>query len=109
MRSSNHEELIEAVIRHTDMGVEEIAEAARCGADAGWSGFTYNHQAAAFFDEHQDLIWELLCADAEAMGHDNPLQMVASFNRIDMAGTFTGLKVLLSWYALEEAGRALEC
>ena len=106
---SKQEELIEAVIRHTDMEAHEIAEAAKFGADTGWSGFTYNHQAAAFFDEHQDLIWELLCADAEAMGHDNPLQMVASFSRIDMASTFTGLKVLLSWYALEAAGHALGC
>ena len=79
MRSSNHEDLVKAVMRHSGMEAEEIAEAARHGADAGWSGFIYNDEAAAFFDEHQDLIWELVCEDAAEMGHDNPLQMVASF------------------------------
>ena len=34
--------------------------------------------------------------------------MVAEFNRVDMAETFTTLKVLLAWYALEEAGHILQ-
>ena len=106
---SKQEELIEAVLRRTDMEAHEIAEAAKLGGDKGWSGFTYSHQAAAFFDDHQDLIWSLLCEEAGGLGYENPLQLIASFNRTDMADTFTGLKVLLSWYALEEAGRAIEC
>ena len=36
-----------------------------------------------------------------------PCRWLPASNRIDMASSFTGLKVLLSWYALETAGRVL--
>lgn len=93
---------------HSSLEAEAIAQAGVVGADAGWSGFIYNHEAAAFFDAHEELIWDLLHEDANEMGHKSPMEMIATFSRIDMAETFTGLKVLLSWYALETAGRALQ-
>ena len=109
MRTNNHDKLIAAVMRHSGLSAEEIIEASRFGADQGWSGFTYNDDAAAFFDEHQELIWEVLCDENAENGDANAVQMLAGFNRIDMASSFMGLKVLLAWYALERAGQAIEC
>ena len=45
------------MIKQSGLEPEAIIEASQVGADMGWSGFIYNGEAAAFFDEYQDLIW----------------------------------------------------
>ena len=72
--TNKHKQLLKAVVEHSGLEAEAIAEAGVVGADAGWSGFVYNHEAATFFDEHHELIWDLLCEDAEDMGSGNPVQ-----------------------------------
>jgi len=103
-----YEQLLQAIQKHADLDTEEIIEAGQHGADAGWSGFIWDHEAAAFFDAHADLIWELLTSMAEEMGYANPMALVATFNRGDMLNRPQGFKVLLAWYALEEVGWYLE-
>jgi|GEM_PF-3065890 len=103
-----HGQLVAAIQKHSDLSKEEIIEAGQYGADAGWSGFIWNDEAAAFFEANETLIWELLASMAEECGYKNPLDLVATFRRSDMLETPQGFKVLLAWFALEEAGRYLE-
>lgn len=105
---SSTEQLVAAVMDHSGMEREQIIEAGRVGADMGWSGFIYNIEAAAFFDQHAELIWDHLVQLAEDLGEPNPAALIASFNRADMMHSFQGFKVLLAWFALEEAGRSLD-
>ena len=101
------DQLLEAIRQHTDLDDDQIMEAATHGADCGWPGFSYNHEAAEFFDRHDQLIWEHLRESAEDLGERSPVSLIASFGRADMAETFQGLKVLLAWFALEEVGHHL--
>ena len=101
-------QLVEAVKSHSGLDDSDLLNAARHGADAGWSGFIYNGEAAEFFDRHADLVWEVLCNLADDLGEPNPIALIASFGRIDMADSYQGFKVLLAWFALEEAGRHLD-
>lgn len=100
-------QLLEAIRQHAELEDEQIIEAATHGADCGFPGFTYNHEASEFFDQHDELIWEHLSQYAEEMGERSPVSLIASFGRADMAETFQGLKVLLAWFALEEVGHYL--
>lgn len=106
--ASLQERLYKAVKAYSEMEDDQLREAARHGADAGWPGFIYNDEAAEFFDRHADLIWEALCDLADSLGEPSPIALIAGFNRIDMTHSHQGFKVLLAWFALEEAGRYLE-
>ena len=75
------------------------------GADTGWGGFTYTSECVEFFDEHEDTIMGMLQEAADDFGYSNVQELVASFNRADMADTMDGYKNLLAWYALEEVAR----
>lgn len=100
--------LAAAVITHSGLERDQIIEAARVGADKGWSGFIYNIEAAAFFDQHDELIWDHLTQLADDLGEPNAAALIASFGRADMMHSYQGFKVLLAWFALEEAGRTLD-
>ncbi len=84
--------------------MEEITE---YGADQGWGGFTYTTECAEFYQEHKDVIWDLLYDGAESFGYTDPLKFIATFNRADMAATREGFETLLAWYALERVARSL--
>ena len=84
--------------------MEEITE---YGADQGWGGFTYTTECAEFYQEHKDVIWDLLYDGAESFGYTDPLKFIATFNRADMAATREGFETLLAWYALERVAHSL--
>ena len=97
-------EMIRAIRNHSGMNLSEIAEVAKHGADAGFPGFIYTSDAVKFYQEHHDKIWQMLWEDAEGLG-TTPIQMIADFNRADMATTYDGFANLLAWYALERAAQ----
>lgn len=100
-------ELIEKIKAHGSLDVDDIRSAGKHGADSGYGGFTYTKDAAQFYQENKELIWELLVESAEDQGMNVPT-MIGSFGRVDMAETPDGFENLLAWFALEEAGRWLE-
>jgi hypothetical protein len=99
---------LERITEHSGMERDEVIEAGKYGADAGWPGFTYTTDAAAFTAKHRSDIWEMLSEDADEYGHKSVLEFVGSFTRADMADTPDGLDNLLAWYVLESVGHALE-
>jgi len=101
------DELIEAIREHSGMENDEIMEAGENGADAGWPGFTYTGDTVDFYEKHADLIWPILTEQADDMGEKHPLALIASFNTAGQVDNDSAFKNLLSWFALEEAGRYL--
>ncbi len=57
---------------------EDLAEVARHGADAGWSGFTYHTDTLRFYAHHKADILKLAEDMASDLGEDM-LAMIASF------------------------------
>lgn len=104
----DYDDLLAAVREHSNMGDDELREAAEHGADAGWPGFTYTADGAEFTRKNAELIYNLLGEEADDLGYPNVAAFVASFNRADMADTRDGFDCLLSWWALEAAGRYLD-
>lgn len=100
-------ELLEAIEEHSGLTRSEIHQAGEHGADAGWGGFTYTSDGADFTRANRELVWTLLAEEAESMGAESLAAYVASFNRSDMADDAMGFDCLLSWWALETAGRFL--
>ncbi|MEO0514740.1 MAG: hypothetical protein AAF086_05525 [Planctomycetota bacterium] len=107
-RSEIRKQLINAIREHAELDDEQMIDAANYGADAGFSRFIYTDDAAAFFDRHGDLIWDLAVELVENLGEANPLAMIAKFGRSDMSHSLNGFKTLMAWFALEEAGRHLK-
>lgn len=106
--SATYRNLIEAIKQHSGMDEESIREAGDHGADAGWPGFTHTIDGADFYRANSEAIDELLQEMADSFGHKDVAELVASFNRSDMANTRDGRDCLLAWFALEEVGRWLE-
>ena len=81
----------------------------------GWRipGFTYYEDTAAFYDEHHDLIWEVLGDECDASGYESPLALIADFKGAWTAGRpwrrqlwgDGSFKNLLAWYALQYVAR----
>ena len=82
--------------------LDDIAEH---GASWGVPGFTYYAETAAFYDEHHDLIWEVLGDECDAAGYKSPLAMIADFIVVRTAWNDISFKNLLAWYALEYVAR----
>jgi len=101
-----YERLLAAIREHSKMEDSQVIEAGEHGADSGWPGFTYTSDCVEFYRGHERLIWELLEETADQMGMQ-PLELVASFTRADMARSPDGFANLLAWFALEEVGRWL--
>ena len=83
------------------------------GASWGVPGFTYYAETAAFYDEHHDLIWEVLGDECDASGYESPLALIADFKGAWTAGRpwrrqlwgDGSFKNLLAWYALQYVAR----
>ena len=99
--------LLRAIREHGSLELQDIIDAGEHGADAGWSGFTYYGDTTDFYRANEGLLWELLAADADAFGYASVPAFVGSFVRADIADDRTGFECLVSWYALETAGRWL--
>lgn len=111
-----------AVIRHCGdwQGFKDIAEdVANHGADAGFGGWTYYHETAAFTRKNKGAIMEALQADAQECGI-GLLELVQSFRCIGKdysideigkaiyAGKGDAVEIVyngLAWYALEAVAR----
>jgi len=93
--------LIQAVRDHSGMDDEQIIDAGQHGADAGWPGFTYYNDTIAFYDQHEDAIYEFAADYADQMGYDNIPSLVASFRRANDCDSVTGYKNLMAWFVLE--------
>lgn len=78
------------------------------GADAGYPSITYTSDCVEIYQQFESEIWEMLCEDAEDMGLDSPVHLIAQFNRIDMTATPEQFKNLLVWYACERTAREYE-
>ncbi len=87
---------------------EEASDIAAHGADSGWPHITYTKDCVKLYDKYQENIWEMLNEDVEDMGYKNPIELIATFTRIDMAFSDEGLKNLLVWYACERVANQLE-
>ena len=87
---------------------EEASDIAQHGADAGWPHITYTNDCVKLYNQYRVDIWEMLNEDAEDMGYKTPIELIATFNRIDMAVSDEGLKNLLVWYACERIANQLE-
>jgi len=71
------------------------------------SELTYYADTNEFYNNYEQGIWELLERQTEELGHDNPIQMIGSFNGADSVGNLTQFKNLLAWYAFEETAREI--
>ena len=85
------------------MNLDQLCEVAEHGADCGWPGFTYTHDAAAFYEANSDDVWQLLCDYADEQG-TVPLRLVAGFTASPLATDAATFGNLLAWFALEEIG-----
>ena len=102
------DKLVEAIENHSGMEREDIIQAGEHGADAGFPGFTYTVDGAKFYREHSEMVDELLQNTAEDTGYDSVAELIATFQRKDMADTRDGADCLKAWFALESAGQYLE-
>jgi len=105
MPDARLDKLVSAIRDHSGLSLRDIEQAGEHGADAGWGGFTYTSDGAEFTRANRSLVWDLLSEDADSCGFENVAAFLASFQRADMADTEDGFDCLLSWYALESAGR----
>lgn len=79
---------------------ESARDIAEHGADCGFTYITYTSDCVELFDNYQDELWELVVNTAEE-SRLNLMELIATFNRVDMASTFDGLKNLIVWFACE--------
>ena len=119
--------LTRAILRKLNR--ERLADVARHGADAGWSGFTYYTDTNAFYKAHKADILELAKQCAEDFGQEM-LVMVQGFNCLsdksngrgkpfysldeiaaalhsDKGEGSTCIRNAMAWFALEEVAREL--
>jgi hypothetical protein len=119
-------ELENAVFEQSGAGdrtefLQILRDVAQHGADQGVSGFIYYTETRAFYLENRALILEQLREDADSMGADSVIGLVASFRCAadfseDEIGRalYTGADITdrlancLAWYALEACAYALE-
>jgi len=88
---------------NTDDGLNAtMHDVANNGADGGTHGFTYYTETTAFYDAHENAIWDALYNDAANLGQ-TPMQMIASFATADQITDALTFKNALAWYALERA------
>ena len=80
---------------------EELQDIATHGVQGGFSGLIYYHETVPLYEKHKKEIWEMLMEDAEAIGHDNPYQLIATFGGAKNVGDYDQHANLLAWYAAE--------
>ena len=113
--------LTRAVLKRLDR--EQLADVARHGADAGFSGFTYYSGTVPFFKRHRVDILKMAEEMADDFGQ-GVLEMVAGFRCLDKKYTIDEIgralfstiakddasgmiRNAMTWFALEEVAREL--
>lgn len=82
-----------------------MRDLARHGAEGGFPGLTYYSDTSKLYDAHEDEIWEALSNDAEEMGSDSPLSLIASFGGASNVYNDSQFRNLLVWYMAERVAR----
>ena len=75
--------VIKAILNQSTLTATEFSDVARHGADCGTSGFIYYTETAAFYDENEEMINDLLeSSKDEIYGYEiNMIQMLKGFGR----------------------------
>ena len=79
----------------------ELRDIAQHGANGGWSGITYYKDTVELYERFSDGLWEMLEEDAEAHGHKNPFELIATFGGAANVSNDITFKNLIVWYAAE--------
>lgn len=126
--STRYPRMTRAILRHLDR--EQLADVARHGADAGWSGFTYYNETNAFYQAHkadilalakdmasdfgQDML-ELIRGFGCLQGRDGHGKRVPDYSLSEIAAALhsdegdgsTMIRNAMAWFALEEVAREI--
>lgn len=86
---------------------DNARDIANHGADCGFSGITYNRDAAKLFDKFDSEIWDIAYEEAQSMGCKSIPEFIAGFRRIDMADDIVTFKTLMVWFACEHLAREM--
>lgn len=86
---------------------EDAEDIVNHGVDAGFSGVIYTNECAELFDRFEDELYSMVSDDAEEFDYKSVPAYLATFGRADMAETFSGLKTLIVWYAVERMASEL--
>ena len=81
-----------------------ISDIAKHGCSGGVSGLTYYNETTAFYDEHEDEIWQELSDEADAAGILNGLML---YNICKDPSSLRILKNDLVWFAVEVCAQQL--
>ena len=81
-----------------------ISDIAKHGCSGGVSGLTYYNETTAFYDEHEDEIWQELSDEADAAGILNGLML---YNICKDPSSLRILKNNLVWFAVEVCAQRL--
>lgn len=84
---------------------ETCQEISSHGANVGFPGFTYYTETCKFYDDNEEVIWELLESEYEDFGFSNPVALIGSFREANNVTSLITFKNLLAWYALEAIAR----
>lgn len=95
-------EEIKATLEY-DENPEVLREVTKYGADAGWPGLSYDDDLQKWYDEYQDVIWDIMCQDAEEYGYSSPLEVFINHGRNELATSHVGFIAAVVWYAVEWA------
>ena len=101
-----YEELHTAVKDHSGLSDDDLLQVAEHGAEAGFSGFIYYTDTCKFYEDNEQLIYDLLNEMADDMGYSSPDELVATF-RCDTSSP-DARKNALAWFALEQAACLVE-
>jgi len=87
---------------------EELEDLAYHGAASGAFGpLTYYRDTIAFYDEHEDEIWERASEMADDMGASSTLEFIASLQGARQVEDDATFKNLMAWLAAEEVAREI--
>ena len=86
---------------------DEMKDIATYGVNAGFHHLTYYKDTTALYQKYHDDIWEMLNDDADSMGHQHPLEMIAIFGGARNVSNRITFENLLVWYAAEKVAREL--
>ena len=81
-----------------------ISDIAKHGCSGGVPGLTYYNETAAFYDAHEDEVWQELTDAADAAGILNGAML---YNICKNPDDLTTLKNDLAWFAVEVCAQEL--
>jgi hypothetical protein len=77
------------------------------GVRGGFPHLTYYSDTTALYRKYHEDIWEMLSDDANNMGHQHPLELIATFGGAANVVNCMTFENLLVWYAAERVASEL--